>query len=287
VIEPLDRRCLFDATLHGKTGVLDVEGTDASDTITVQQTVDTDTGVFHLEAIVNNSVQSFRASDVKFIKVNGGNGSDIIDVHTLTLRTTLDGGKGNDTLIGGGGSDKLIGGGGSNTLNGNGGNDLLVAGLQADSIFGGDGEDRIIPDNTPTADDTISGGAAFDVVDYRESKIAVIALVGESPKGKQANDVILSDIEQVRGSAFNDTITDETSHPLQMFGSDGNDTLTGGSGNDTLVGDSGRDSMLGMGGKDSFRSKDGEVDTLDGGGKVDVIQDRDVNIVFDVVSNIP
>src|SRR5262245_60736876 len=59
---------------------------------------------------------------------------------------------------------------------------------------------------------------------------------------------------QIFGQAGNDTITlDEANGPLppaNLFGGDGNDTLTGGSGNDMLFGQAGNDILLGKGGND-------------------------------------
>src|SRR5262245_8951125 len=64
--------------------------------------------------------------------------------------------------------------------------------------------------------------------------------------------VVNTNLIQVAGQGGNDTIAlDETNGLLptaQLFGGDGNDTLTGGSGNDVLLGDAGNDTLLGQGG---------------------------------------
>ncbi len=73
---------------------------------------------------------------------------------------------------------------------------------------------------------------------------------------------------QVFGQAGNDIITlDESNGALpsaNLFGGDGNDTLTGGSGADQLFGQSGNDILLGKGGDDLLFGGDGN-DTLTGG----------------------
>ncbi len=73
---------------------------------------------------------------------------------------------------------------------------------------------------------------------------------------------------QVVGSGGNDKITlDESNGALpaaQLFGGDGNDTLTGGSGNDLLFGGSGNDTLLGKGGNDLLFGGSGN-DVLTGG----------------------
>ncbi len=75
-------------------------------------------------------------------------------------------------------------------------------------------------------------------------------------------------VMQVFGLAGNDTITvDETNGALpaaQLFGGDGNDTITGGSGNDLLFGQSGNDTLIGGGGNDLLFGGDGN-DVLTGG----------------------
>ena len=77
-----------------------------------------------------------------------------------------------------------------------------------------------------------------------------------------------TDLIQLFGQAGNDTIAiDETNGPMpvaQLFGGDGNDTLTGGSANDLLFGQSGNDTLLGKGGNDQLFGGAGN-DTLTGG----------------------
>jgi Ca2+-binding RTX toxin-like protein len=73
---------------------------------------------------------------------------------------------------------------------------------------------------------------------------------------------------QVFGQDGNDTITlDESNGALpaaNLFGGSGNDTLTGGSGNDLLFGQSGNDVLFGKGGNDQLFGGDGD-DVLTGG----------------------
>ena len=73
---------------------------------------------------------------------------------------------------------------------------------------------------------------------------------------------------EVFGQAGNDTISlDEANGALpaaNLFGGDGNDTITGGSGNDMLFGQAGNDILLGKGGNDFLFGGDGN-DTLTGG----------------------
>src|SRR6478672_6450891 len=79
---------------------------------------------------------------------------------------------------------------------------------------------------------------------------------------------------QVFGQAGNDTITlNEANGALpaaNLFGGDGNDTITGGSGNDMLFGQAGNDILLGKGGNDFVFGGDGN-DTLTGGARDDQV----------------
>jgi Ca2+-binding RTX toxin-like protein len=58
--------------------------------------------------------------------------------------------------------------------------------------------------------------------------------------------------------------------PTEVYGEDGQDTLTGGSGNDRLDGGSGNDSLVGGSGHDTLVGQDGD-DRLDGGSGDDVL----------------
>ena len=75
-------------------------------------------------------------------------------------------------------------------------------------------------------------------------------------------------IIQAFGQGGNDTIAlDETNGALpaaNLFGGDGNDTITGGSGNDLFFGQTGNDTLFGKGGNDLLFGGDGN-DVLTGG----------------------
>src|SRR5262249_47257419 len=77
-----------------------------------------------------------------------------------------------------------------------------------------------------------------------------VTVVGGTPT------IANTDLIQLFGQAGNDTITiDEANGPMpaaQLFGGDGNDTLTGGSASDLLFGQSGNDTLLGKGGNDEL-----------------------------------
>ncbi len=93
-----------------------------------------------------------------------------------------------------------------------------------------------------------------------------------------------TDLIRVNGGDGYDAITlDETNGPLpaaQLFGGDGNDTLTGGSGNDQLSGQDGSDLLFGSGGGDSLSGGAGN-DTMFGGDGNDFVDgDQGADIAF-------
>src|SRR5262249_23181554 len=111
--------------------------------------------------------------------------------------------------------DTLNGGGGNDTLNGGDGNDTLQDGSGADQLVGGDG---------------------IDTASYADSASAVtVSLATGTGSGGDAEGDTLSQIENLTGSVFDDTLT----------GDDGTNVLDGGAGNDTLAGLGGDDVLVG------------------------------------------
>lgn len=155
-------------------------------------------------------------------RIQGLNGNDVITVAAATTGNDfLEGGAGNDTLNAAGTDDILDGGAGNDTLNGGAGNDILRGGAGTDVLNGGDG---------------------IDTADYSTSAAAVIVSAPLDPTrtsrgagGDAALDT-LSSIENLIGSAFNDTLSGN-SLDNQLVGNAGKDTLRGMDGNDVLIGD--------------------------------------------------
>jgi Ca2+-binding RTX toxin-like protein len=184
----------------------------------------------------------------------------------------LDGGSGNDTLIGGGGADSLFGGAGSDmadytasgsavtvnlatgtgtggdaagdvlsgieNLTGSANSDSLTGDANANQLYGGNGNDTLIGGGGV---DSLYGGSGSDMADYTASAagVSVNLATGTGTGGDAAGD-ILAAIENLTGSAFNDSLTGDTA-ANQLFGGIGNDTLIGGGGADSLYGGLGTD----------------------------------------------
>jgi Ca2+-binding RTX toxin-like protein len=223
--------------------------------------------------------------------LSGGDGND-----------TLSGGGGNDTLSGYEGNDKLDGGAGTDTvvfitdlsakgvtvnlslttpqntigagidtllnienvtgtlyddtLTGTSGNNVLLGGGGNDTLSGGGGND------------TLDGGAGSDTATYDSAAqwVAVNLALTTAQNTHGAGTDTLLNIENVTGSAYNDTLLGNTGANT-LFGGAGNDLLAGGLGNDTLTGGAGQDtfafnSTLGAGNIDTLTDFNVANDTI-------------------------
>src|SRR5947209_11572220 len=124
----------------------------------------------------------------------------------------------------------------------------FIPGAGSLNVFGDSLNNNIVASRDAAGRILINGGA--------------VAVAGGT--GTVANTTVI----QVFGQAGNDTIAvNETNGAMpaaNLFGGDGNDTLTGGSGNDMLFGQAGNDILLGKGGNDLLFGGAGN-DTLTGG----------------------
>ena len=121
-------------------------------------------------------------------------------------------GRATTSFYGGAGADALDGGDGDDTLQGGAGDDLLTGGLGHDTLWGGDGGDTASYANA-------SGDVSVD-----------LAIGGVS--GAAGNDTLIA-IENLIGSAFDDTLTGD-GFANTLAGGIGNDLLTGGDGADVF-----------------------------------------------------
>jgi Ca2+-binding RTX toxin-like protein len=205
-----------------------------------------------IENLIGSNFNDTLTGDAGGNTLDGGDGDDILSGGAGA--DALLGGKGNDTsdysnstaavtvnlatAIGSGGDaegdkyasienvtgskfdDQLFGDAGSNTLDGGAGNDLLSGGAGADKIIGGLGS---------------------DTADYSGSIAAVnVSLVSGSGTGGDAQGDVLSGIENLNGSKFNDVLIGDAGVNV-LSGGYGDDLLVGGKGDDVLDGGEGRD----------------------------------------------
>ena len=159
------------------------------------------------------------------------------------------GDEGNDVLVGGHNSDVLYGGSE---------NDQLFGGLGDDELYGGTGSDIL---RGGAGGDIVDGGDGFDQANYENSTggVAVDLRNGGAFGGHAAGDVI-SNIESLVGSAFDDTLNGNSGVNIlrgeggndYLRGFAGNDDLRGGDGNDEIIGDLGFDIITGGAGNDTM-----------------------------------
>ncbi len=177
---------------------------------------------------------------------------------------------GDDSLAGGDGNDGLYGGSGNDLLDGGAGNDTLESEQGDDSLSGDGGNDRL---SGGTGNDLLDGGAGGDSLDgdggndtasYVGSAVGVtVSLAAGTASGGDAAGDTLTSIENLTGSAFDDTLTGNNGANT-LVGDAGDDVLSGIWGNDTLYGDGGRDTLYGGVGNDVLDGGPGN-DSLNGG----------------------
>lgn len=142
------------------------------------------------------------------------------NVETLTLTGTaaIDG-TGNElgnAIVGNDAANVLVGGAGDDTLNGFGDDDTLVGGAGADTLNGGPGNDTAVYSSSPAG--------------------VTVSLLSNTGSGGDAQGDMLSAIEKLKGSAFDDTLSGDAG-ANRLSGGTGSDTIYGGSGDDFIEGD--------------------------------------------------
>ncbi len=194
-------------------------------------------------------------------------------------RDTLIGTEEADQIFGGDDADFIIGGGGNDELHGENGNDTIYNDAGDDMVFGGAGNDILFGGSGA---DMIDGGTgSSDLVDYIDSPAAVNVTLGLTGMGGFAEGDTLLNVENLRGSIFNDVLSGDALENTingdmgddEIFGLDGADTLRGDQGNDRLHGGNGQDRIEGGEGEDELFGNAGNdflasgpgADLIDGG----------------------
>lgn len=189
------------------------------------------------------------ADGIGKVTLKGGAG---IEVQGNNLNNVITGNAGDNTFLGGAGKDKLKGGAGWDTADYRTATAAVAVNLATGKTSGGAGvdtlssieevrgsnfSDRLTGNSGDNwlmgrrGDDRLNGGAGFDVADYRNATKAVaVNLATGKASGGDGKD-ILSNIEGVRGSNFNDTLTGNSGNNL-LRGMKGNDKINGGAGFD-------------------------------------------------------
>lgn len=203
---------------------------------------------------------------------DGGDSDDTVDYSNSTTRVKVD-------LETGTGTDGFAAGDTYDSIENIIGADLSTSG---DFIYGDDGANHI---QGLGGRDVLEGGDGADIIDggdkedyarYTRSDNGVdVDLTRATQIGGDAQDDQLISIENLTGSAHNDTLTGDAGRNT-LRGERGNDTLNGGDGNDMLYGGRNDDLLIGGGGTDNLYGQDG-ADTFGFDlGSVDVVRDFDL-----------
>lgn len=138
--------------------------------------------------------------------------------------------------------ENIIGSNSNDTLTGNAISNVISGGLGNDVISGGDGNDIL---EGGIGADTLNGGNGIDTATYYNSTAAAVTVdlsLATAQSGGEAQGDILSNIENLTGSAYNDTLSGGSNNIANLIdGGAGNDTINGGVGNDTVTGGTGVD----------------------------------------------
>ena len=303
----------LDDLIDGGAGADTIDGAAGSDTVsyasaTGGRSVNLATGV-NTDNDVYTSIENILGS--AYGDILAGNGGDNI----------IEGGLGDDTLEGGGNTAagdtasyagasaavnvslanpgaQATGGAGTDTLSnfenllGSNFNDTLTGDAVANVLNGGDGDDTLVGG---AGADTLIGGLGTDTVSYATAGAGVTVIINGAGSAGDATGDVLSSIENLVGSGFDDTLTGDGGTNL-IIGGAGSDTLngqggidtvsyagaagaititlasiapqvTGGSGTDTL---SNFENIIGSGFADNLTG-DGSANTIEGGAGADIL----------------
>ncbi len=108
----------------------------------------------------------------------------------------------------------------------------IAYGTVIENAIGGGGDDLIIANQVANI---LNGGGGSDTVSYETATSGVTVSLGQNGHtgGGARGDQLIS-IENLIGSAYNDTLTGDDKDNVINGGSGGKDVLTGGKGNDTI-----------------------------------------------------
>ncbi len=183
---------------------------------------------------------------ISSINVNAGAGNDNVNVASIAVPASLNGGAGDDILIGGSADDTLSGGAGDDVLAGVGGTDVIDGGDGIDTnSFGGIGIGVTATINDDGSGQAVYGGVneTFQGIENLTGTGSADILEGNSSAnvldGGEGDDVLV-------GNAGDDVLLGGAGDD-ELNGGDGDDRLTGGFGADQLDGGAGDDNLLGSG----------------------------------------
>lgn len=268
-----------DDHMEGGAGADDMDGGEGTNTLSYGSSPE---GVYvNLEAqegpekVLEEAKQTGHAAGDKFKNFQNLGGSEY-----------------NDYLIGDNQNNYINGEGGDDVIEGLGGDDNLFGATGNDQLLGGDGDDVLTGFEGP---DHMDGGSGKDTADYSHpyaTRGVKVNLFKGTGVGGHAHDDTYKNVENVRGSKYNDVIQGNNENNILqglggddvIYGEEGDDIIVGGFGEDKLFGESGDDKVYLTGDGDYANGGEGEdtvsyafssepvvVDMASGTGSINII----------------
>ena len=191
----------------------------------------TGTGLSRIDADSGDMDDTVSVSGAISITLRAGSGDDTVS--GSDGNDSLHGEAGTDAINGRDGGDLIDGGSGDDVLRGQDGDDVLLGGTGDDQLEGDDGIDSL---DGGAGADTLNGGNGSDWVGYTLSSGAVTVDISDPGLDGGPDDGVgdqLSELENIRGSAFDDILTGNNV-PNEIDGGAGADTIDGGSDQDVV-----------------------------------------------------
>jgi hypothetical protein len=176
--------------------------------------------------------------------LNGGANIDTADFSAVTNGVTISTALTGFQSLGAFGSVKLLN---VENLTGSAFNDVLSGDTGNNVLSGGNGDDTFLLSG---GKDTFDGGAGNDTLDLSSlgAGVSVSLNIAAAQNVGGTDTVKLSNIENLTGTGFADTLTGDSGNNI-LIGGAGNDTLAGGGGAlDIFYGGAGDDAITGSGG---------------------------------------
>ncbi|HEX8074378.1 MAG TPA: hypothetical protein VF545_05305 [Thermoleophilaceae bacterium] len=213
------------------------------------------------------------------VNLDAQSDADVDAILTNVSVLDLDGGDGDDHVTGLGGTGTVEQYGGNLVLRGGAGNDRLVGNRRANVIYPGAGVDDV-DGGSPGGKCTAGYCGAVDIVSYEDAPAPVTIgypHTNGNDDGFGARDNY-TDVEGIRGSGHDDTLTNTGVPGILLDGAGGDDEIRGGYQADTLLGGEG-DDYLRSDPSASFSREEADFlyggpgnDALDGGQDPDVLK---------------
>jgi len=299
-IESLDSRHLLSAVSLIDGGILEIQGTEDSDTIAAF--VDGDQFVVE----VNDATVSFNNNEVDGLQVEAKGGDDSVKIDATVLQPTLIfGGVGNDRIQGGSGQDVILGGSDNDTIYGRTSGDILlgdgpnslaevpmplpgepelVVAVTTDTVVDLVPIDPSNPDVDPlalhkflsrisginTGADTIVGGAGDDMIFAGQQNDTVTG------DGVNLMPVLPIVVKPVATSVSAVAVPIGDPGIIDPIGDNFNDYIEAGAGDDLVNSGAGKDLVFGGAGNDTLNTGNG-ADIAIGGDGFDTMTTGDGN----------